>query len=391
MQRTIGIDFGANSSMVAYVDKMTGEARCIPGPYGDILCPSIVSIDADGDLIVGAPAARRIATQPDRTTRSVKHAMGRGPEEIDEKSKAELPLHVDANTREVTGVRLGDNIYTLPELSACVFRELKTWAEVFFGEAVSEAVIAMPAYFSASQRQATQQAAELAGLNVLHFVPEPAAAALAYGLHKQQRAHVAVCDLGGRRFEFSVLRLANSDLAAGYEVIATRSDSEMGGERFDDALLSVAQEEIRSHHGVDLARDVKAAEMLRRELIRAKHELSFGMTAKVEVPLPNRSLYVREFSRAEFEGLVQAIVDRMVDSMRKVLADTGIAPEKIDAVVVVGGAAHIPLVRRTVEQIFRRRPVEGIDPEQAVALGAAIQADVAEKSAKAVQAENLAS
>lgn len=388
MPRTIGIDLGASFSRVAYVDKTSGQAKIIAGPYGEIFCPSVVSVDGDGTILVGAPAARRLSNQPDRTARSVKHAMGLDRNDIHEELRAALRL--SAEMGDESCVRLGNCLYTLPELTALLIRELKTWAEVFFGEPVSQGVIAVPAYFNDAQREAMHEAGKLAGFERLRLMPEPAAAALAYGLHEQQRRHVAVLDLGGNRFEVSILRMGEAAEGDLYQLIATGGDARLGGNELDDALLGVAREEIGMRHGLDLGTDSPGVQALRRALLQAKHELSFADRARIEVPLPDRGLYVREMSRAEFESLAQPILERVTSLVRTALADAGLDSRAIDDVVLAGGSTHIPLVQRTAEQLMGRRPHTELDPDEVIALGAAVQADILDRTSWASEAESVA-
>src|SRR2546430_16478572 len=200
MSRTVGIDLGTTYSLIAYQDKREGRPKCIPGPYGTPLCPSVVSVDADGSIIVGEPARRRLLTQPERTIYSVKRLMGRGPADVQDELKI-FPFRIDPASANVIRVKLGDKVFTPPEISAFILRELKNWAEAHFGETVDRAVITVPAYFNDAQRQATKDAGKIAGLEVLRLVNEPTAAALAYGLHEKQRGEVAVYELGGRTFD----------------------------------------------------------------------------------------------------------------------------------------------------------------------------------------------
>src|SRR3982074_3387254 len=206
MARTVGIDLGTTNSLVAYIDPQTGAPKCIPGPNGPPLCPSVVSLDPDGSVIVGEPARRRLLTQPERTVYSVKRLMGRGVADIQDELKL-FPFRIDPSSKNVIRVRLGDKFFTPPEISAFILRELKNWAEAYFGESVGRAVITVPAYFNDAQRQATKDAGKIAGLEVLRLVNEPTAAALVYGLHEKQRAHVAASALGGGTFDVSTLKL----------------------------------------------------------------------------------------------------------------------------------------------------------------------------------------
>ena len=383
MGRTVGIDLGTTYSLIAYVDKEgdRGKPQCILGPYADTLCPSVVSVDADGGIVVGEPARRRLLTQPDRTIYSVKRLMGRGVADVQDELKI-FPFHIDAGSQNVIRVRLGDRVFTPPEISAFILRELKNWAEQFFGDTMDRAVITVPAYFNDAQRQATKDAGRLAGLEVLRLVNEPTAAALAYGLHEQRRGKVAVYDFGGGTFDVSILKLISTDEGDIYQVLSTNGDTHLGGDDLDNALMDVARTEIRVRHGMDLDAHPAVVQELRKALIHAKHELSFADRATVMVPLPDESVYMREITRAEFEGLVQPILDRTMGPVKQALADAKLKTEEIDEVVLVGGSTRVPLVRRMVEQFFGRRPHAELNPDEVVALGAAVQADILESGVK---------
>ncbi len=381
MGRTVGIDLGTTYSLIAYSDKEDGKPKCIPGPSGDTLCPSVVSVDADGSVVVGEPARRRLLTQPDRTIYSVKRLMGRGVADVQDELKL-FPFRIDAASQNVIRVKLGDKVFTPPEISAYILRELKKWAEQYFAEPVDRAVITVPAYFNDAQRQATKDAGRLAGLEVLRLVNEPTAAALAYGLHQQKRGKVAVYDFGGGTFDVSILKLISTDEGDIYQVLSTNGDTHLGGDDLDNALMDVARTEIRIRHGLDLDAHSAVVQELRKALIRAKHELSEADRASVTVPLPDESVYMREISRAEFEGLVQPILDRTMGPVKQALADAKLKTEDIDEVVLVGGSTRVPLVRRMVEQFFGRRPHAELNPDEVVALGAAVQADILESGVK---------
>jgi Fe-S protein assembly chaperone HscA len=381
MGRTVGIDLGTTFSLIAAWDPAEGRPRCILGPYGSALCPSIVSVDADGNILVGEPARRRLLTHPDRTIYSVKRLMGRGVEDVQDELKL-FPFRIDPESRNVIRVRLGERLLTPPEISSFILRELKSWAEHHFGETVDRAVITVPAYFNDAQRQATRDAGRLAGLEVLRLVNEPTAAALAYGLHEEKRGRVAVYDLGGGTFDISILKLIATDQGDIYQVLATNGDTHLGGDDLDLELLAVAQQEIRTRHGLNLEQHPGAVQELRKALIAAKHQLSEATRASILVPLPDGSDYVREFTRAEFEGLVQPLVERTIDPVRMALSDSKLKAEEIDEVVLVGGSTRVPLVRRMVEQLFNRRPHAELDPDEVVALGAAVQADILTRGVK---------
>ncbi|HYA98128.1 MAG TPA: Hsp70 family protein, partial [Methylomirabilota bacterium] len=381
MGRIVGIDLGTTNSLVAYLDRETGAPKCIPGPAGSTLCPSVVSLDADGSIIVGEPARRRLLTQPERTIYSVKRLMGRGLADVQDELKL-FPFRVDPASPGVIRVRLGDKVFTPPEISAFILRELRNWAEAHFGETVERAVITVPAYFNDAQRQATKDAGRIAGLEVLRLVNEPTAAALAYGLHEKQRGKVAVYDLGGGTFDISVLKLISTGEGDIYQVLSTNGDTHLGGDDIDHLLQDFVRGEIRILHGVDIARNAEAAQELRKELIRVKHELSRAERAALRFPLAGGAVYAREFSRAAFEELIRPIVARTMGPVKQALADAHLKPADMDEVVLVGGATRTPLIRRTVEEFFGRKPHTELNPDEVVALGAAAQANILEGGVK---------
>ncbi len=381
MGRTVGIDLGTTYSLIAYLDPQTGAPKCIQGPYGSSLCPSVVSVDMDGRILVGEPARERLLTNPDRTIYSVKRLMGRGVADIQDEL-TRFPFRIDEKSSNVIRVRLGDKLFTPPEISACILRELKSWAEKYFGDIVDRAVITVPAYFNDAQRQATKDAGRLAGLEVLRLVNEPTAAALAYGLHKQKRGHVAVYDFGGGTFDISILKLISTSEGDIYQVLSTNGDTHLGGDDIDNALMDVARHEIQSQFGMELDRHGEAVQELRRALIRAKHELSSSEKAVVKCRISPTQTYSREFTRAEFERLIRPIVARTMAPVKLALADAKLAPKEMDEVVLVGGSTRIPLVRKTVGDYFERPPHCELNPDEVVALGAAVQADILESGVK---------
>jgi molecular chaperone DnaK len=380
MGRTVGIDLGTTYSLVAYMDPTTGTPKCIPGPYGSTLCPSIVSVDPDGKLLVGEPARDRLLTQPERTIYSVKRLMGRGVADIQDELKL-FPFRIDPESKNVIRVRLGDRLFTPPEISAFILRELKSWAENYFGEPVDRAVITVPAYFNDAQRQATKDAGRLAGLEVLRLVNEPTAAALAYGLHKQKRGHVAVYDFGGGTFDISILKLISTAEGDIYQVLSTNGDTHLGGDDIDNAMMKIAREAIKKGLGVELEPRGEELQALRKELIRAKHELSRKDGATVQFMTVGKTL-VMEFKRSEFDELINPIVARTMAPVKQALTDAKLAPTDMDEVVLVGGSTRIPLVRKTVGDYFHRAPHCELDPDEVVALGAAVQADILETGVK---------
>ena len=381
MRRIVGIDLGTTNSLVAYVDAQDGQPKCIPGPYGSTLCPSVVSIDADGGIVVGEPAKRRLLTQPERTIYSVKRLMGRGPADVQNELKL-FPFRIDATSKNVIRVRLGEKVFTPPEISALILRELRNWAEAFFGDAVDRAVITVPAYFDDAQRQATKDAGKIAGLEVLRLVNEPTAAALAYGLHEKQRGRVAVYDLGGGTFDISVLKLISTSEGEIYQVLSTNGDTHLGGDDIDNLLQAFVHEQILQHDQIDFSPQGELAQELRRVLINVKHQLSEAETAMLRFPLPNGKVFTRAFTRGALEALIRPVADRTMGPVKKALADAQLKPSDMDEVVLVGGATRTPLIRRTVQEYFDRKPHTELNPDEVVALGAAVQANILDRGVK---------
>ena len=378
MGRIVGIDLGTTNSLVAYMDAQSGQPKCIRGPYGSTLCPSVVSIDADRSIVVGEPAKRRLLRQPERTIYSVKRLMGRGPADVQDELKL-FPFRIDPTSNNVIRVRLGEKVFTPPEISAFILRELKNWAEAFFGEAIDRAVITVPAYFDDAQRQATKDAGKIAGLEVLRLVNEPTAAALAYGLHEKQRGRVAVYDLGGGTFDISVLKLISTSEGDIYQVLSTNGDTHLGGDDIDNLLQAFVHEQILQHDQIDFSPHGELAQELRRALIHLKHQLSGAETAMLRFSLPSGKIFTREFTRGAFEALIGPVVDRTMGPVRKALADAQFKPSDMDEVVLVGGATRTPLIRRTVREYFDREPHTELNPDEVVALGAAVQANILDR------------
>ena len=381
MGKLVGIDLGTTNSLVAYMDAATGRPKCIEGPYGSVLCPSVVSVDPDGSLYVGEPARRRLLTQPERTIYSVKRLMGRGLADVQDELKL-FPFRIAPESQQVIRVQLGERSFTPPEISAFILRELKSWAEHFFQDTVDRAVITVPAYFNDAQRQATKDAGRLAGLEVLRLVNEPTAAALAYGLHEKQRGHVAVYDFGGGTFDISILKLVSTTEGDIYQVLSTNGDTHLGGDDIDNAMLAQAARDISEHFAQDLQENPEAWQELRKELIRAKHALSSDESYTVKFPLPSGSVYVRELRRGDFEALIRSTVDRTMSPVKQAMADASLKPAQIDEAVLVGGSTRIPLVRRRVQEYFGRVPHSELNPDEVVALGAAVQAAILDRGVK---------
>jgi len=367
-KRIVGIDLGTTNSLVAFMD-LTGP-EVIAAPGASPLVPSIVSLQDNGAFAVGADALPLLTARPDRTVYSVKRLMGRGIEDVRGELKL-FPFHVAEGSEQVLQLQLGPRRLTPPEISAQVLRHLKQTAEAYLNEEVSQAVITVPAYFNDAQRQATKDAGRIAGLEVLRLVNEPTAAALAYGLDKRQQGVVAVYDLGGGTFDISILRLQDGI----FEVLSTNGDTHLGGDDIDNRLLAIALEDIASEWGEDVSTSAEAVQTVRRAVIDAKHRLSTLPATAIEVDFGGRR-YQREITRDLFENLIKDIVDRTLGPCRQALRDAALEPEQIDEVVLVGGSTRIPLVRAAVETLFRAKPHTDLNPDEVVALGAAVQAAI---------------
>jgi len=365
----VGIDLGTTNSLVAYLDA-AGHPSVIPGADGDKLLPSVVTLTRKGDIVVGNKARAALIDEPDRTVYSIKRLMGRGVADIHEELKL-FPFRIAEGSESVIRVQLGDRTFTPPEVSAFILKQLKKNAEAFLGEPVSKAVITVPAYFNDAQRQATKDAGRIAGLEVLRLVNEPTAAALAYGLDKRREGIVAVYDLGGGTFDISILKLHDGI----FEVLATNGDTHLGGDDIDNRLIRIALEDIHSEWGKDISHYGDAVQTLRRAVIEAKERLSFVPATNIDLNYKGKH-YEREITRELFEKLIADIVDRTLGPCRACIKDAGVTVEQIDEVVLVGGSTRIPMVRNAVETLFRAKPHTDLNPDEVVALGAAVQAGI---------------
>ncbi len=367
----IGIDLGTTNSLVAF---MSGDAPAvIPGEDGVNLVPSVVALDEKNQIIVGNAARKYLIETPDRAVYSIKRLMGRGVDDVQEELKLfPFQLADDLQPGEVVRIRLGEKTFTPPEISAFILRQLKRNAERFFGAPVTKAVITVPAYFNDAQRQATKDAGRIAGLDVLRLVNEPTAASLAYGLDKKENGIVAVYDLGGGTFDVSILKLHDGI----FEVIATNGDTHLGGDDIDNLLIRIALDDIRGDLGLDVSRNGEAVATIRKAVIEAKIALSSQESIKLDIDLPGDKRYRREITREQFEQLIQPIIDRTVGPCKQALKDAGLKPEQIDEVVLVGGSTRIPKVRALVKDLFQREPHIDLNPDEVVALGAAVQANI---------------
>ena len=330
----------------------------------------MVSVTDSGEVIAGSVAREMLLTHPDRTVYSVKRLMGRGVEDIQAELKL-FPFQIAEGSESTIKLKLGEKTFTPPEVSAHILRKLKLDAEAELGVQISQAVITVPAYFNDAQRQATKDAGRIAGLEVLRLVNEPTAAALAYGLDKRKEGLVAVYDFGGGTFDISILRLHDGI----FEVLATNGDTHLGGDDIDNLMLQIALEDIQSEWGVDVSTKSDAVQLLRRAVIDAKEKLSFAPEATIDLSYGGKT-YQRLIDRHLFEKLAMPVVDRTLGPCRACIKDAGVAVEEIDEVVMVGGSTRIPLVRSAVEVLFRKRPHTELNPDEVVALGAAVQAGI---------------
>jgi molecular chaperone DnaK len=368
MSRIVGIDLGTTNSLIAYVDDKTGLPRVIPDRDGQALLPSIVSFASEG-VLVGAAARRQLVRRPEATVYSVKRLMGRGYEDVKDELRY-FPFRV-LPSDGIVKIQIGARAVTPPEVSAIVLKSLKDRAEAHFGEPIEKAVITVPAYFNDSQRQATKDAGRIAGLDVVRILNEPTAASLAYGLQKIREGVIAVYDLGGGTFDISILRVKDGV----FEVLATNGDTHLGGDDFDREIVLWLLEDIRKQHGAELERDPEAMQELRLAAEAAKIRLSADERTALTIPF-DAFTYHREITRAELEELIERFVANTLRSCRMALADAGLSPADIDEVVLVGGSTRVPLVRRRVGELFGRTPHSQINPDEVVALGAAVQAHI---------------
>src|ERR1035437_4279915 len=373
---------------------MEGDAPVvIPGVDGSNLVPSVVALDpvppggGRPTVTVGNTARKVLIETPERVIYSVKRLMGRSVEEIQSELKL-FPFRLadDVESGEVPRITLGELKFTPPEISAYILRQLKRNAERFFGAPVTQAVITVPAYFNDAQRQATKDAGRMAGLEVLRLVNEPTAAALAYGLDHAKAGTIAVYDLGGGTFDISILKLRDGI----FEVQSTNGDTHLGGDDIDNLLLAIALNEIHAEHGVDLRLHPGAVQAVRKAAIEAKILLSTEAAAHFDIELPNGDRYQREIPRAVFELLIEPVLKRTTGPCKQALADAGITSEQIDEVVLVGGSTRIPAVRELVDELFKlrprgKRPHIELNPDEVVALGAAVHADILSGASKSTE------
>src|ERR1700704_6281411 len=378
-ERVVGIDLGTTNSLVAFMEG--GTPVVIPGEDGERLVPSVVAWTDDG-VVVGNAARGTLMSDSASAVYSAKRLMGRDIEDVQEELKL-FPFKLAEGLKpgEVLKVSVGGLMLTPPEISAYVLQQLKKNAERFFGGPVTKAVITVPAYFNDAQRQATKDAGRIAGLEVLRLVNEPTAASLAYGLDKKQNGTIAVYDLGGGTFDISILKLHDGI----FEVIATNGDTHLGGDDIDNLLITIALDDIQGDMGADLRRNAEAVQAIRKAVIEGKIALSEQPSIKLDVELPGGKRYRREVTREQFEQLIQPVIDRTVGPCKQAMKDAGLKPEQIDEVVLVGGSTRIPKVRALVKELFQREPHTGLNPDEVVALGAAVQANILSGGSEATE------
>jgi molecular chaperone DnaK len=373
-EKIIGIDLGTTNSVVAVMEG--GDVTVIANQEGSRLTPSVVAFTAKGETLVGEPAKRQAVTNPKGTIYSIKRFMGRRHEEVRGEEKM-VPYEVVGGASDFVKVRVSGKEYTPPEISALILRKLKEAAESYLGHKVRKAVITVPAYFNDSQRQATKDAGQVAGLEVARIINEPTAAALAYGLDKKKNEKIAVFDLGGGTFDISILDVGDGV----FEVLSTNGDTHLGGDNWDDELVQFIAGEFQKEHGVDLRKDPMALQRLKEAAEKAKKDLSFQTQADINLPFitadqngPKHLTMV--ITRAQFERLTDSLFERCRAPVMKALQDAKLKPSEIDEVVLVGGSTRMPRVQQIVKEIFGKEPHKGVNPDEVVAVGAAIQGAV---------------
>jgi molecular chaperone DnaK len=372
--KVIGIDLGTTNSVVAVMEG--GDPVVIPNAEGGRLTPSVVAFTKDGERLVGQVAKRQAITNPENTIFSIKRFMGRRYNEVGQEIKL-VPYKVVSGRDDLATVEVRGKRNTPPEISAMILQKLKADAEAYLGEKVTRAVITTPAYFNDSQRQATKDAGRIAGLEVLRIVNEPTAAALAYGLDKKKDEKIAVFDLGGGTFDISILEIGEGV----FEVKSTNGDTHLGGDDFDDRIIRWMVEEFKRDQGIDLGKDRMALQRLKEAAEKAKCELSSTTETEINLPFVTadasgpKHLNLR-LNRAKVEQLVDDLIQRTLDPCRRAMKDAGLEPSQINEVVLVGGQTRMPKVQQVVQEFFGREPHRGVNPDEVVAVGAAIQAGV---------------
>jgi molecular chaperone DnaK len=374
-EKIIGIDLGTTNSVVAVMEGK--EAKVIPNAEGNRLTPSVVAFTDKGEVLVGEPARRQAVTNPKRTIFSIKRFMGRRHKEVATEEKM-VPYEVVGGPDDYVKVKVGDKEYTPPEISAMILRKLKEAAEAYLGHKVNKAVITVPAYFNDAQRQATKDAGQIAGLEVARIINEPTAASLAYGLDKKGEETICVFDLGGGTFDVSNLEVAEGV----FRVISTNGDTHLGGDDFDEVLINFVADQFKREQGIDLRKDHMALQRLTEACEKAKKELSSAQTTDINLPFITADAsgpkhLQMTITRVEFEKLEDPMFDRVRGPVEQALKDAKLDPSKINEVVLVGGSTRIPKVQQIVKDLFKgKEPHKGVNPDEVVAVGAAIQGGV---------------
>ncbi len=373
-EKIIGIDLGTTNSVVAVMEG--SEPKVIANAEGNRLTPSVVAFTDSGEVLVGDVARRQAVTNPLRTISSIKRFMGRRHSEVGDEEKT-IPYKVVGGPQDYVKVEADGKQFTPPEISAKILRKLKESAEAYLGHKVNKAVITVPAYFNDAQRQATKDAGQIAGLEVMRIINEPTAASLAYGLDKKNEEKICVFDLGGGTFDVSILNVADSVC----QVISTSGDGHLGGDDFDNALVTYIADKFQAANGIDLRKDPMSLQRLQEACEKAKKELSSAATTDINLPFITADAtgpkhLMEKLTRAQFEQLVNNLVERCRGPVNQCLRDANLSPSDIDEVVLVGGSSRIPMVQELVKKIFGKEPHKGVNPDEVVAVGAAIQGGV---------------
>ena len=373
-EKIIGIDLGTTNSCVAVMSG--GESVVIPNPEGGRTTPSVVSFPKEGERIVGQVAKRQAITHPENTIFSIKRFMGRIFNEITEETK-HIPYKVVKGKNDAAAVEISGKQYTPPEISAIILQKLKKSAEDYLGEPVKKAVITVPAYFNDSQRQATKDAGTIAGLEVIRIINEPTAASLAYGMDKKKNEKIAIYDLGGGTFDISILEIGEGV----FEVKATNGDTHLGGDNFDHTIIEWLLDDFKKDNGIDLSKDKMALQRLKEAAEKAKIELSTTIETEINLPFITadssgpRHLVVK-LTRSKLEQIVGDLIERTLTPCKQAIQDSGLTTKEIDEVILVGGQTRMPKVQETVKNFFGKEPHKGVNPDEVVAIGAAIQGGV---------------
>lgn len=381
-EKIIGIDLGTTNSVVAVMEGT--EPNVVPNAEGNRLTPSVVAFTEKGEVLVGEPARRQAVTNPSRTVYSIKRFMGRRHHEVETEEKM-VPYQVVGESGDYVNIQVGDTKHTPQEISAKTLRKLKEAAETYLGHKVNKAVITVPAYFNDSQRQATKDAGQIAGMEVARIINEPTAAALAYGLDRKKDEKVVVFDLGGGTFDVSILEVAEAgDETAQskvFQVVSTSGDTHLGGDDFDEELINHVAAEFKRGHGIDLREDTMALQRLQEACEKAKRELSSVPQTDINLPFITADAsgpkhLQMTVSRSKFEELIDPLVDRCRRPVKQAMEDAKLTPRDIDEIVLVGGSTRVPKVREMVKEVFGKDPHQGVNPDEVVAIGAAIQGSV---------------